>query len=244
MIGAYRNVNPARHLPALATLGNIAAGVAACALAVTQRPDLGGLMILAAVLMDSLDGALARSLDATSDFGAELDSLADVVSFGVAPAVLVGSLLPIGARQIGWALVTLYPLCAAWRLARFNVSHNGSEEGHEDFAGLPTTGAGAAAATAVLVYARLGEAGVAVAPMVLPCVLLILGGLMISRIPYRHVGSLISRMKPGAAFASAAGLLAASVLWHEYVFAALMWGYTISGVLATARERIRAVRHA
>ncbi len=239
----------AKRLPSIITLTNIAAGVVACAFAVEGRPDLGGLLILGAVLMDSFDGALARSLNVTSDFGAELDSLADVVSFGVAPAVLVGSLiswLPSVDRYLGWGLITAFPLCAAWRLARFNVAQGESEEeGHGDFVGLPSTGAGAATATAVLVLVRSSEFNVNVHPMVLPCLMVLLSVLMVSRIPYKHAGTIIARMNHAVAIACAAVFVAAALLWeYEYVFGALMWGYAISGPLTTASHKIRAVRHA
>jgi CDP-diacylglycerol--serine O-phosphatidyltransferase len=233
-----------KQLPSVATLANAAAGIAACAFAIDGRPDLSGLMILAAVLMDSFDGALARSLDVTSDFGAELDSLADMVSFGVAPAVLVGSLLPAEMRQLGWALLTMYPLCTAWRLARFNVSHNGAGESHGDFIGLPSTGAGAASATAVLIYVRSYENGIPLHIMLLPCLMVLLGALMVSRIPYKHAGTLMSRMTPLVGIVAAAVFVAAALWEYECAFAALMWSYVLSGPFATAKERIRAVRHA
>lgn len=232
------------HLPTAATLGNAAAGVAACGFAVTGNWELGALMILVAVLMDSLDGALARVLGASSDFGMELDSLADVISFGCAPAVLVGSLLPVGAENVGWPMVTVYALCAVWRLARFNARRTEAEL-REDFVGLPTTGAGAAAATAVLLYLRLPSQGVPLAEVFLPWVLVLLGMLMISRIGYKHGATIVSRLNPALAVLTAGVFVAGSVLWqYEYMFAALMWGYTLSGPLGAAREKIRAVRHA
>ncbi len=236
-------MNLRKHCPTLATLGNAAAGVAACGFAVSGDPVLAALMILAAVLMDALDGVLARSFGATSEFGAELDSLADVISFGVAPAVVVGSLIPEGFGHIGWAMAVGYVLCAVWRLGRFNAERKGEGGQHMEFAGLPSTGSGAAAATAVLLHVRLS--GLFQAHMLLPCVLVLLGALMVSRIPYRHVGVILSRVNPAVAVVTAALFVAGSVYWeYEYLFAALMWTYTLSGPLAVAREKIRAVRHA
>jgi len=232
------------HLPALATLGNAAAGFAACGLAMTGYPELAALMILTAVLMDSLDGALARALDATSDFGAEFDSMADLISFGCAPALLVGSLLPVGAREVGWAIITVYPLCTAWRLARFNASQADPAE-HHDFVGLPSTGAGASAATGVLLCVRLSQQGFPVSLALLPWMLVVLGALMVSRITYKHAGASVSRLRPTVAVLAAAVLVVGALTWqHEYVFAGLVWGYTLSGPLGLAREKIRAVRHA
>jgi CDP-diacylglycerol--serine O-phosphatidyltransferase len=202
-------------------------------------------MILAAVLLDSLDGALARSFGASSDLGAQLDSLADVISFGAAPAVLIGSLLPADGLLVGWTMAIAYALCAGWRLARFNITRADENSDHTGFVGLPSTGAGAASATAVLAHLRLLEYGVPLSTMLLPCVLVLLAVLMVSRVPYGHAGAIVSRLNPVAAVFAAIAFVAASVLWdYEFLFAALMWTYTLTGPLATAREKIRAVRHA
>ena len=231
-----------RHLPCAATLGNVAAGVLACGLAVQGHPELAALMILAAVLFDSVDGPLARSLSAESELGAELDSLADIVSFGVAPAVLAGSLLPAGLAREGWLLLLAFPLCAAWRLARFNVARGRQEEG--EFSGLPSTGAGAAAATAILLHLRLRELGIGGGGLMLPWALLLLGMLMVSRIRYRHAGLAVARLTPPVAVALACLIVAGAVLWHyEYLFAALTWGYVAAAPLHVAGRKIRAVRH-
>jgi CDP-diacylglycerol--serine O-phosphatidyltransferase len=232
-----------KHLPCAATLGNLAAGVVACALAARGRPEVGALLLLAAVLLDSLDGALARTLSSTSEFGAELDSLADVVSFGVAPAVLAGSLLPAELSTVGWLLILAFPLCAAWRLARFNLSTGHGE--HGEFAGLPSTGAGAAAATAIMLHFRLQEIGFLGTEALLPWALLVLAVLMVSRVPYRHAGHVVGRLHPVLVVALAAAFILGSVFWHhEYLFAALTWGYAVAPPLHVAGEKIRAVRHA
>jgi phosphatidylserine synthase len=144
-------------------------------------------------------------------------------------------------------MILVHPLCAAWRLARYNAARD--EEDHEGaragFAGLPTTGAGAAAATGVLLQVSLTESGIAVGQLMLPSLLVVLGSLMVSRIQYRHAAAVVTHLHPRTALALAAVFVAASVLWrHEYLFAALMWGYVLSGPLATARQMIRAARHA
>ncbi len=233
-----------QHLPNAATVANAGFGFAACGLAVLDRPELAALAVLAAILMDSLDGALARSLHVESEQGAQLDSLADVISFGVAPALLVGSLLPEGLLA-AWLVVVPFPLCAAWRLARFNVSHEGGDEHTAEFVGLPSTGAGGAAATAVLVYLRLTEADVAVSAVLLPFLLALLAALMVSHMPYRHAGAFISRLDPILAIVVGAVLVTGTIVWeYQFLFAGLMWGYVVSAPLLTARELIRAARHA
>jgi CDP-diacylglycerol--serine O-phosphatidyltransferase len=234
-----------KQLPGIATLANAGAGFLACGLAASGRPELAALTILVAVLMDSLDGALARSLEAESALGAELDSLADVVSFGVAPGVLAGSLLPGGGSVLVWVLMAVYPLCAVWRLARFNVMRAEGTAEHGSFVGLPTTGAGAAAATLVLLYLRLSPTTDLVGPTVLACTMGLLGMLMVSKFAYRHVGAIVGRLHPPVAVALAVLFVAGSALWdYEYLFGALVWSYVLSGPLLTAGHRLRAVHHA
>jgi CDP-diacylglycerol--serine O-phosphatidyltransferase len=235
----------ARGLPTCATLANAGLGFAACALTVAGCPGLGALAILCCIILDSVDGALARSLRAETEMGVQLDSLADMVSFGVAPALLTGSLLPGQIGAAGWALVAVYPLAAAWRLARFNLFHTQPTEPHDVFVGLPTTAAGGAAATAVLIHLRLRQGNVLLDVVLLPCILAALGALMVSRIPYKHAGAAIARLSIPMAAVLAGMLITGALLWeHEFVFGAVMWGYVLSAPLVTATEAIRALRHA
>ena len=234
-----------KQLPSVATLANLGAGFLACGLTVADRPALAALAILAAVLMDSLDGALARSLEVESDFGAQLDSLADVVSFGVAPALLAGSLLPGNTDVMIWVLMAIFPLCAAWRLARYNVAHNEDTGERGMFQGLPTTGAGGAAATLCLLYLRFLPDDLTAAPVVLTCTMALLGALMVSKIRYRHGGAIIARITPGVAIVLAVLFVVGSALWdYEYLFGALMWSYVLSAPVMTAGKHITAVHHA
>lgn len=238
-------MNLLKLLPSAATLGNATAGFLACGLAASGRPALAALTILVAVLLDSMDGALARSLEAESAIGAELDSLADVISFGVAPAVLAGSLLPGNGSLLVWGLMAVYPLCAVWRLARFNVMQSEGTLEHGAFLGLPTTGAGAAVATLVLLYVRLSPTTDIVSPALLTSAVALLGVLMVSKFSYRHAGALMARLHPAVAAMLAVLFAAASALWdYEFLFAALVWSYVLSAPLLTAGSRIRAVHHA
>ena len=217
----------------------------ACAFAVEGAGGLGALMIILAVLLDSVDGALARKLDVASDFGGQLDSLADVISFGVAPAIVVGTLLPGEFEFLGWGIVTLFPVCSAWRLARFNVQAQPAGMEHADFTGLPTTGAGGAAAAAVLVHLSLAEKGFMLGVSALPPFLVLLAFLMVSRFPYKHIGSLLSRLPLTVALAWFAVLMVAALLWHyEIIFAVVFWGYALSGPAATVGEKIMASHQA
>lgn len=107
-------------LPNIVTLAGLCAGLTAIRYAMSDRWELAvGLLVIAAII-DGMDGRLARMLDATSTFGAELDSLADFVSFGVAPAMVAYMWVLHDIKGLGWMLALFYVVCCALRLARFN----------------------------------------------------------------------------------------------------------------------------
>ena len=228
-----------RAIPTVATIANLGAGFLAIALAVEGKQDLAALVIVAAVLCDSLDGAMARMFNVSCEFGAELDSLADMVSFGVAPAVVVGTMIP-DFRFVMWLILAVYPVCAAVRLARFNVSRLESPA-QAGFEGLPSTGAGGCVAAIVLVHETLGNHW----PVVSACLLLVLAALMVTNVPYPHVGSLITRFPVAAVVAGAALVLVGAVYGrYEPVFIVFFWGYALWGPTLAVREKIRSVREA
>ena len=139
-------------LPSLLTTGNLFCGFLAMILTAEHRYDQAALAVFVAIVMDMLDGRIARLMGATSQFGVEFDSLADVVSFCVAPAFL---LYVVALSQLGrpaWLGAFLFVICGALRLARFNV-HTGTGD-RRFFVGLPTpAGAGLAAGTVLLLGA-------------------------------------------------------------------------------------------
>jgi CDP-diacylglycerol---serine O-phosphatidyltransferase len=151
--------------------------------------------ILAGVLFDSLDGRLARLGGQESLFGKEFDSLADIVTFGIAPALLVMFLLlsptqdlPL-YRLMGWVIGFLYLACAAIRLARFNVITSpllepDSNLPKSDFLGLPVPAAAGTIASIVMVMNRLPDAWIPTASLILPPFLLAIALLMVSNIHY------------------------------------------------------------
>ncbi len=131
-------------IPNLLTLLNLCAGATAIRLALSDRFEEAVAAILLAGVLDLLDGGMARLLRAGSKLGAELDSLADLVSFGVAPGVLVYAWTMHTAGGIGWVPTLLFCVCAALRLARFNIAQANTTEPHgaySFFTGLPTPGA-------------------------------------------------------------------------------------------------------
>jgi CDP-diacylglycerol--serine O-phosphatidyltransferase len=136
-------------LPSLLTTGNLFCGFFALLLTVNDRYTEAALAIFVAMVMDLLDGRVARLMKATSQFGVEFDSLADVVSFCVAPAFLLYSFALNQLGRAAWFGAFLFVICGALRLARFNV-HTGSAD-RRFFIGLSTpAAAGVAASTVVL----------------------------------------------------------------------------------------------
>jgi CDP-diacylglycerol--serine O-phosphatidyltransferase len=184
-------------LPSLFTTGNLFFGFYAIIHAILGDPDKAALGIVLAAVFDTLDGRVARLAHATSKFGAEYDSLADIVAFGVAPAVLAftaGDLRVLG--RPGWMMVFVYTVCAALRLARFNV-HPSRYKGR--FEGLPSPAAALMVAATVWFMEfvherwadlRFPELLVAVATMVI-------GLLMVTTIPYRSFKELDLRHSYG-----------------------------------------------
>jgi len=164
-------------------------------------------LLALAMVFDMLDGRLARMTRRTSDFGGQLDSLCDAVSFGVAPAVLMTRTVVLTLRQletgsylnverIVWSIGALYLACTVLRLAKFNVENEPDESAHMDFRGLPSPGAAGVVASLVLLFTHLtpivgpwqDTAWFLIAVSVaLPAMTLLAALLMVSNIQYAHL---------------------------------------------------------
>ena len=168
-------------LPNIFTSLNIFCGFYAIIASIDGKYVTSAIAIIIAVVFDILDGKIARATNTTSKFGVEYDSLADLVSFGVAPGVMMylWALKPLG--RIGWLAAFLFMVCGALRLARFNAQVD--TVAGDYFTGLPIpAGAGMAAAT-VLFYNKFDMAGTS--NCILPLIMLyILSFLMVSTVKY------------------------------------------------------------
>ena len=228
-----RPVRAVAVLPSLFTLGNLVCGFFAIVVAsridapglsefapapklenmrqILSSPDpthnlmLCGALIFAAMLFDMFDGQVARFTRTTSDFGGQLDSLCDVVSFGVAPAFLLVKMCPQFTsvhREAVWAIAGLFVCCAALRLARFNIETDESDL-HATFAGLPSPAAAAViASTAMFSYTLRNEINFEMYDgydywfqRLMPPFAAVLALLMVSRIPYPHLVTRLLRRK-------------------------------------------------
>jgi CDP-diacylglycerol--serine O-phosphatidyltransferase len=185
-------------LPNLFTTGNLFCGFWAIISVFQERFFYAAIAILLASVFDVLDGKVARLSGATSKFGVQYDSLADLVSFGVAPAVLAFSwaLRPYG--RFGWLAAFLFVVCGALRLARFNVQSASGEMKY--FKGLPIPAAASMIALTILLYLRLIETGW-VKDIVILVMIYILAFLMVSNIRYFSFKELdLARRKPFSIF--------------------------------------------
>ena len=182
----------------------------------TQNIMLCGWLIVLAMVFDALDGRVARMAKQTTDFGAQLDSLCDLVSFGVAPGFLMVKMCPSFSfehRNWVWIIAAMFASCAALRLARFNVETT-EEDDHSWFNGLPTPAAAAAIAGFALVFYTLrsaeGKAQHAAlldewVQWILPMYAVLVSLLMVSRIPYPHLANQLVRGQ--RSFAHIVGLI-------------------------------------
>jgi CDP-diacylglycerol--serine O-phosphatidyltransferase len=277
-----RRLRSLAFAPTLMTLGNLVCGFAAVHFALRAMYDLGagvpppefhripkpiselllpsflsigaGLVILGMVF-DLLDGLIARVTRSTTNFGGQLDSLADVVTFGVAPATLMVAFMaqqlsleailpsPLSDHFIGraaWVAAALYVAFVAIRLARFNVEHARADFDHRIFRGLPSPAAACVVVAFILFQDRWGPFGQSVAVYTMPIVAVIISFLMVSRIPYRrfHRAYLMGK-RPFSQFIAVLILLA--VFWlvkAPTLFLLVMW-YAASGPIFLFARRLR-----
>lgn len=142
----------AKSIPNLFTIGNLFLGVIAIILTFDGDANSAALLVIIAMLLDGLDGRVARALNVQSEFGKELDSLSDVISFGVAPAFIMYQVAFTDINPaMAWIVTAIFPICGALRLARFNVIDG--IPGY--FIGLPIPAAGGVLATLALFHHEL-----------------------------------------------------------------------------------------
>jgi CDP-diacylglycerol--serine O-phosphatidyltransferase len=176
-----------RFLPNAITVLALCAGLTSVAFAMSGQWRLAVGAIAAAAVLDSLDGPAARLLRSTSRVGAELDSLSDCVSFGVAPAlVMYVWILRDEGRGYGWLVCLLFAVCAALRLARFNSLLDDAEPkpwAKGFFTGVPTPAGGLIVTAPLLLTNRLGTNGIWAQPVAVSVWIIFVGLLMVSRVP-------------------------------------------------------------
>lgn len=173
-------------LPNLFTTGALFAGFYAIIAALRGNYEAAAMAIFVAMVFDGLDGRVARLTNTSSKFGAEYDSLSDMVSFGVAPSLVVFSWALDGLGKFGWSVAFIYVACAALRLARFNTRIDTADKNY--FTGLASPAAAAIIASAVWVGQEEGWVGVGLPyelSVLVGLLTAIVGFLMIANFPYQ-----------------------------------------------------------
>jgi CDP-diacylglycerol--serine O-phosphatidyltransferase len=262
--GRHRMLVSTALLPGLLTIGNGLSGFAAIHFATKDTLGeatlanlaAGAYCVFLAMFFDMLDGRIARMTRRTTDFGGQLDSLCDVISFGAAPAMLmlrtvimvvrahhVGPIAwvthTVGMERVIWCIAGVYVACAVLRLARFNVENVPDESAHMHFQGLPAPGAAAAVAALVLLFDHLPSiqsgwrsepwllGAVAVA---LPTVTLASAVLMVSRFRYTHlVNQYIRGRRPFSYLVKIVIVVLAGMLDPYITLAIVTLVYVLSG---------------
>jgi CDP-diacylglycerol--serine O-phosphatidyltransferase len=236
-------------LPTVFTVGNLFCGYASMVQTSIGGHELAAALIVIAAILDGLDGRIARLTGGSSEFGVEFDSLADLVSFGLAPALLAWHWALRSTERLGWLVAFLWLVCAAMRLARFNTQARGAQD-RRWFIGLPSPAAGSLIGSFVLVFPspRVSGAATVAAGLAVFAVAV----LMISRLRYRSFREIDLRDRrshfwvlPVAAMLVAVALHPAVVLFvlcSAYVLSAptvYLWGLSTRRRPASASQEPR-----
>jgi CDP-diacylglycerol--serine O-phosphatidyltransferase len=225
-------------LPSLFTIANLFCGWACVIYAMRGDLTTAAPFIGIAIVLDMLDGRIARMTGTTSEFGVQLDSLADLISFGMAPAILAfqWGLVPLG--RLGWAVGFLFVTAAALRLARFNI------QTHSDkryFVGMPSPAAAALPAATVFYFPE----GLHTFQQALPgmAVVLVPALLMVSSLRFRSFKSIdLGTKRSSRGLIALAALIAAVASRPHEVLLLMAYAYLFSGFVGLASSRLRAHR--
>ncbi len=215
-------------LPNLFTTAGLFAGFYAIIQANNGHYDVAAIAIFVAMVMDGLDGRIARWTGTTSEFGKEYDSLADLIAFGLAPALVmyVWTLSSVG--KVGWMAAFLYVAATALRLARFNTV---TSEDKAYFQGLPCPAAAAALASFVWLSHSLGRGDVPIVPFAVAATIA-LALAMISNVPYRSFKDVDLKGRTSFPAAFAFAIFLAILFWEPpIVLFVIAWVYAVSGPL-------------
>lgn len=280
--GRRRRLRSLNFAPTLLTLGNLTCGFAAIHFALRTMYELGaggpevalstlpprllermlpsllsvgaGLVVLGMVF-DMFDGLVARVTRSTTNFGGQLDSLADVVTFGVAPATLMVAFMtrclgpdaiipsPLSEHfwgRLTWVCAALYVAMGAVRLARYNVEHADMNSDHRTFRGLPIPGAAGVMVALIMFQDLMGDTAKSVIGYAMPVVALATALLMVSRIPYKriHRTYLVGR-RPFSQVVFCIFFFAVFLSQPAVTLLVLVLGYGASGPFSYTLRRLR-----
>ncbi len=236
-----------RFLPNFLTLCALSSGLLAIQKAVNGNFELAVLLITFSAIVDTLDGALARMLRATSKFGAELDSLSDFLSFGVAPAFIMYSWTLDQAGPVGWIAVLIFAICSALRLARFNTMTEidpRPEWARKFFMGVPAP-AGAGLILLPLII-QLQFPQLSGYPALTPLVgiwVIVIAGLMVSKLPTLSSKMIRVPAQSTVPLLAAAGLLIAALVHAPWLTLMIMGTLYALSIPAGFQKYARLKKH-
>ncbi len=235
-------------LPSMFTAGNLASGFISILLSINGNFDAAAWFIMLAILFDMTDGRVARLTKTMSKFGMEFDSLCDLVSFGVAPAVLMYQMVLNNMSNIGIAIALIFVIASAARLAKFNVKAmepvDHSKPHSDTFSGLPTPASAGAIASFVLCFSLLDEEILTFKTIpvlmkkmpfffdIMPIVMVLLAFLMVSTVPYgafKHIKW--TKPKSLQIFFLAIIFVALILTFPQNMFFIIFFGYILSGLI-------------
>jgi CDP-diacylglycerol--serine O-phosphatidyltransferase len=223
-------------LPSLMTLGNMFCGYACIVYAMRGEYETAAPFIGIAMVLDTLDGRIARMTGTTSEFGLQFDSLADVISFGIAPAILTFSWGLTSLGRWGWAAGFVYVTAAAMRLARFNI-----QSGHADkkyFVGMPSPAAATVPASTIFAYPSGFQHPLGSIPVL--ALVLVPAFLMVSTIKFRSFKTFDLQARRSYTVLIAVSLLIAFVFAHPALaLVTLSYSYLLSAFVEMLVGRFR-----
>jgi len=217
-------------IPNLLTTGNLFSGLFSILAVFNANYLAAAIAILVALIFDMLDGKSARWTNSTSQFGVEYDSLADLVSFGVAPGLLIYSWALSEHGMFGSAVMFAFVACGALRLARYNVASGTTDS--KFFTGLPIPAAASVVATLVIFDHHIVRMGAEVKPLLILVITLTLAFLMVSTIKYRSFKDL--KFKGGRHFNHLVWVILTLMLvvaWPQVMLFVLFAGYALLGIV-------------
>ncbi len=219
-------------LPNLFTTAGLFAGFYAIIAATKGRFEAAAIAIFVAMIMDSLDGRIARMTNTQSDFGKEYDSLSDMVAFGLAPALVMYEWVLTGLGKLGWLAAFIYAAGAALRLARFNVQHAVANKRY--FQGLASPAAAGVLGGMIWVGDDFGLREATGIPVLAAIMTVVVALLMVSNVRYRSFKDLDLRGKvPFVAVLLLVLIFAFISIDPPQVLFALFFGYAVSGPVNT-----------
>lgn len=228
-------------IPNMVTALALCCGLTAIKFAISEKWDNAFMFIFAAIILDGMDGRLARMLKASSTFGAQLDSLSDFLSFGVAPPLVLYLWTLSDFKGFGWGVVLIYTVCCALRLARFNTALFDRKDVNSDkfFTGVPAPVGAALALLPMALSFQFESAEILSDNLIVTANLMLVGLLMASRIPTISIKKVKIRLEMAFPAMIAAALMIIMIItepWATIIVLTALYYLSIPYTIYQARQ--------